>query len=133
MACSCHGAAKARVVKTLPTDQCTMCAHKHMDDALSLFNELPYERLNRRWVVGYIRDAMRHLQQDHREVALELRDLAIAIDEVHDDAYPDGLAAEIRRLADKCDELFLADNPQVIERLDRLTDSSVLQVVDVDE
>ena len=133
MACSCHGATKARVVKTLPTDQCTMCAHKHMDDALSLFTEFPYERLNRRLVVGFIRDAMRHLQHDHREVALELRDLAVAIDEVHDDTYPNGVVAEIRRLADQCDALFLADNPQVIERLDKLTDSSVLQVVDVNE
>lgn len=123
MACSCHGKEKVRTVKTLPTDQCTLCAHKHMDDALSLFLELPYERTNRRMVVGFIRDAMRHLQKDHRELALELRDLAIAIDEVRDDTYPDGIHKEITRLADQCDSLFLADNPEVSERLSRLAQS----------
>lgn len=117
MACSCHGKEKTRTVKTRPTDQCTLCAHKHMDDALSLFVEFPYERINRRTVAGFIRDAMRHLQVDHRDVALELRDLAIAIDEVLDEQYPHGIAAEIRRLADKCDELFIADNPDVAKRL----------------
>ena len=117
MACSCHGKEKVKTVHTLPTDQCTMCAHKHMDDALSLFWEFPYERINRRVVVGFIRDAMRHLQIDHREVALELRDLAIAIDEVRDEAYPDGIISEIKRLANVCDSLFIADNPDVMDRL----------------
>lgn len=120
MACSCHGKEKIHTVKTLPTDQCTLCAHKHMDDALSLFWEFPYERVNRRVVVGFIRDAMRHLQRDHRDVALELRDLAIAIDEVRDDEYKDGVALEMERLANKCDELFLADNPDVIDRLNKM-------------
>ena len=120
MACSCHGKEKTRVLKTQPTDQCTLCAHKHMDDALSLFMEFPYERINRRVVVGFIRDAMRHLQRDHRDVALELRDLAIAIDEVRDIEYPAGIAAEIQRLADRCDELFLADNPSMSDRLKAL-------------
>jgi hypothetical protein len=92
-----------------------------MDDALSLFMEFPYERINRRMVVGFIRDAMRHLQRDHRDVALKLRDLAIAIDEVRDEEYPLGIAAEIERLAHECDELFLADNPEVKERLAKLT------------
>ncbi|MBE6380037.1 MAG: hypothetical protein E7047_03825 [Lentisphaerae bacterium] len=120
MACSCHGKDKVRTVKTLPTDQCTLCAHKHMDDALSLFREIPYERINRRVVVGFVRDAMRHLQIDHRDVALELRDLAIAIDEVRDAEYPTGIITEIERLADKCDELFIADNPLIIDRLNNL-------------
>lgn len=124
MACSCHGKEKIRTVKTRPTDQCTLCAHKHMDDALSLFLEFPYERINRRVVVGFIRDAMRHLQVDHRDIALELRDLAIAIDEVQDEKYPDGITAEIKRLADVCDNLFIADNPEVIERLNKLTDKT---------
>lgn len=117
MACSCHGKNRNKVVTTKPTDQCTLCAHKHMDDALSLFMEFPYERINRRMVVSFIRDAMRHLQYDHRDTALELRDLAIAIDEVKDAEYPEGIVTEIKRLADKCDELFLADNPEVMERL----------------
>lgn len=121
MACSCHGKTKTRVLKTLPTDQCTLCAHKHMDDALSLFMEFPYERINRRMVVGFIRDAMRHLQVDHRDLALELRDLAIAIDEVRDAEYPAGIIAEIKRLADRCDEYFLEDNPEVSKRLGELT------------
>ena len=117
MACSCHGKEKVRTVKTKPTDQCTLCAHKHMDDALSLFLEFPYERINRRTVAGFIRDAMRHLQVDHREIALELRDLAIDIDEVRDTEYPEGIAVKIRKLADRCDELFIADNPEVADRL----------------
>jgi hypothetical protein len=120
MACSCHGKDKTKTVKTLPTDQCTLCAHKHMDDALSLFMEFPYERINRRMVVGFIRDAMRHLQIDHRDIALELRDLAIAIDEVRDAEYPAGIVVEIKRLADRCDEYFLEDNPEVTERLENL-------------
>lgn len=122
MACSCHGKEKVRTVKTNPTDQCTLCAHKHMDDALSLFIEFPYERVNRRVVVGFIRDAMRHLQRDHRDLALELRDLAIAIDEVRDDEYPDGIAAEVQRLADRCDDYFLEDNPDVRSRLLKLSE-----------
>lgn len=125
MACSCHGKERVRTVKTQPTDQCTLCAHKHMDDALSLFLEFPYERINRRMVVGFIRDAMRHLQVDHREVALELRDLAIAIDEVRDAEYPAGIINEIQRLANKCDELFVADNPEVLERLKLIADNNI--------
>lgn len=123
MACSCHGKEKTRVLTTRPTDQCTLCAHKHMDDALSLFVEFPYERINRRNVVGFIRDAMRHLQVDHRDVALELRDLAIAIDEVLDEQFPQGIVTEIKRLADKCDELFLADYQDVDIRLKKLQKS----------
>lgn len=120
MACACHGKEKIRTIITEPTDQCTLCAHKHMDDALSLFIEFPYERVNRRTVAGFIRDAMRHLQVDHREIALELRDLAIDIDEVQDDKYPEGIVSEIRRLANVCDDLFTQDNPEVLDRLNAL-------------
>lgn len=122
MACNCHGKEKIRTVKTAPMDQCTLCAHKHMDDALSLFREFPYERINRRVVSGFVRDAMRHLQIDHRELALKLRDLAIAIDEVYDEQYPSGIIMEIQNLADECDALFLADNPDVAERLKSFID-----------
>ena len=120
MACSCHGKNNTRSVKTHPLDQCALCAHKHIDDALSLFMEFPYERINRRMVVGFIRDALRHLQIDHRDIALELRDLAIAIDEVHDEEYPGGIVSEIKRLADKCDELFLTEHPEVLKKLETL-------------
>lgn len=125
MACSCHGKEKVRTIHTLPTDQCTLCAHKHMDDALSLFIEFPYERVNRRTVVGFVRDAMRHLQVDHRDLALKLRDLAIDIDEVQDDKYPEGLVTAIKNLADECDALFLRDNPEVTYRLNSLKESSI--------
>ena len=120
MACSCHGKDRIKTVHTLPTDQCTMCAHKHIDDALSLFIEFPYERINRRIVVGFIRDAMRHLQIDYRDIALELRDLAIAIDEVRDEEYPAGIVEEIKRLANVCDALFIEDNPEIEKRLNSL-------------
>lgn len=123
MACSCHGKEKMRVVRTKPTDQCTACARKHARDAWSAYNECAYEIENREFVAGQLRDAMRHLQRDHREEALRCRDLALVIEEVRDVDSLSGTLASLDKLRQDILQLYLADHPEVVERMERLQNS----------
>lgn len=120
MACSCHGKSKVRTVKTLPTDQCTACARKHSRDAWSAYLECAYEIDNREFVAGQLRDAMRHLQREHRATALRCRDLAMQIEEARDVESVTRFAEELDNLRKEILDLFFADHPETVRRLARL-------------
>lgn len=123
MACACHGEKKLRVVRTKPTDQCTACARKHTRDAWSAYNECAYEIENREFVAGQLRDAMRHLQRDHREEALRCRDLALVIEEVRDVDSLSSTLTSLDQLRRDILQLYLADHPEIAERMERLQNS----------
>ncbi|MGN0872940.1 MAG: hypothetical protein ACI4UV_17290 [Victivallales bacterium] len=116
MACSCHGKMGARVRYAAPEDQCTMCARKHVKNAWSKWNEFTYEEDNRDYCSAQLRDAADHLKFDHRETALKLRDLAVAIEENRDKEYAD-VADELNKLREETRALFYTDHPEAEQRL----------------
>ena len=116
MSCDCHGKSGVSVGRTSPYDQCTMCAKKHIVKAWSLFNEFTYTEDNRDTITGQLRLAVDHLMYDHREIALQARDLAIIIEENRDAEIGDrwdGLLAAVRND-------FNGEHPETRERLERL-------------
>ena len=86
MGCGCnsHGKARRAVRITLPYDQCTTCAKKHIVKAWSLFNEFNYADANRDAITGQLRLAVDHLMYAHQDVAQMARQLAIIIEENRD-------------------------------------------------
>ena len=123
MACSCHGKKGEAVRKTRPDDQCTACARKHVKNAWSKWGEFTYEEDNRDYVSAQLRDAADHLKFTHRELALEMRDLAVAIEENKDKEYG-SIAEELNKLRDATRELFYKDHPDALERLEELRKES---------
>ena len=119
MACACHGKSGIAVRKTLPDDQCTTCARKHVKNAYSKWGEFTYVDDNRDYVSGQLRDAADHLKYDHTEVALQCRDLAMVIEENRDKSIFH-VAAELAILRGVTRDLYYADHPDAKERLDRL-------------
>ncbi len=116
MSCSCHGKSGISVVRTSPYDQCTSCAKKHIVKAWSLFNEFSYADDNRDATTGQLRLAVDHLMYDHRDIALQARDLAILIEENRDAEIGDDwvrLLAAIR-------EAYNSEHPDAVERLHEL-------------
>lgn len=116
MSCSCHGKAGVSIMRTSPYDQCTTCAKKHIVKAWSLFNEFTYDADNRDTITGQLRLAADHLMYDHRDIALQARNLAILIEENRDKEIGDGwerLLAAIR-------EVFNAEHPDAVARLQEL-------------
>lgn len=85
MSCKCHGKQGVEVKGTvLPDDQCLTCAAKHISMARAAWGEFTYELDNRYWCAGHVRLAVEHLKIDHRDLALKLRDLAVAMESVED-------------------------------------------------
>lgn len=115
MACHCHGKDGKSVIKTSAYDQCTTCARKHTKNAWSKWNEFTYEEDNREYVSAQLRDAADHLKFTYRDTALELRDLAVAIEEWKDDEYGD-IAIKIDELRKKVLQIFLESHPEINER-----------------
>lgn len=111
MACNCHGTAGVSVKQTFPFDQCTACARKHVKAAWSKWNELSYEDDNRDYCSAQLRDAADHLKFQHREVALELRNLAIAIEEYKTPV--DEIADKLNTLRIQTRNLFFKDHPEI--------------------
>lgn len=116
MSCSCHGKSGVSVTRTSPFDQCTTCAKKHIVKAWSLFQEFCYEDDNRDTITGQLRLAVDHLMYDHRDIALQARDLAIQIEENRDGEIGDGWS----RLLAAVREAFNAEHPDAVERLREL-------------
>ena len=116
MSCSCHGKSGVSVTRTSPYDQCTTCAKKHIVKAWSLFCEFCYEDDNRDTITGQLRRAVDHLMYDHRDIALQARDLAIQIEENRDKEIGDGW----ERLLSAVREAFKAEHPDAVERLHEL-------------
>lgn len=119
MACNCHGRNGVSVSRTSPYDQCTMCARKHVKAAWSKWGEFTYEEDNRDYVSAQLRDAADHLKYDHRETALRLRDLAVAVEENRDREFGP-IADRLNELRLETRELFYADHPEARERLEEL-------------
>ncbi len=120
MSCNCHGKSGVSIIRTSPYDQCTTCAKKHIVKAWSLFNEFTYTEDNRDTITGQLRLAVDHLMYDHREIALQARNLAILIEENRDAEIGDGwdrLLAAIR-------EAFKAEHPDAVTRLKELTEET---------
>ena len=119
MACNCHGKNGEAVRLVKHDDQCCMCARKHVKNAWSKWGEFTYEEDNRDYVSAQLRDAADHLKYTYRTIALELRDLAVAIEENRDTEYGD-IAKKIDELKTITRNLFYAEHPEAKKRLEVL-------------
>lgn len=115
MACNCHGKDGRSVVKVSAYDQCTTCARKHIKNAWSKWNEFTYEDDNREYVSAQLRDAADHLKFTYRDIALELRDLAVAIEEWNDIEYGN-IADHINRLRLRILQIFYDEHPEITKK-----------------
>lgn len=117
MACKCHGTTKNEVNgKVAANDQCTTCALKHIEMAAAAWGEFLYEEENRRWVAAHLRLAVEHLKIDHKQTAVEVRDVAVAIELANDKSRND-IRERLAEIHKEALELFKADNPDYCERL----------------
>ena len=119
MSCNCHGKTGISVKRASPYDQCTTCAKKHIVKAWQLFNEFSYLDDNRDTITGQLRLAVDHLMDDHRDIALQARDLAIQIEENRDKEIGDGWD----RLLGAIRVAFNAEHPDAVRRLQELRSS----------
>lgn len=119
MSCNCHGKSGMSVKRASPYDQCTTCAKKHIVKAWQLFNEFSYLDDNRDTITGQLRLAVDHLMFDHRDIALQSRNLAILLEENRDTELTNewlGLLSAVR-------EAFYADHPDAENRLKELQEA----------
>ena len=122
MACKCHGTTKNEVNrKVAANDQCTTCALKHIEMAMAAWGEFLYEEENRRWVAAHLRLAVEHLKIDHKQTAIEVRDVAVAIELANDKSRND-IRERLDSIHSEVLDLFKADNPDYAERLSKLKD-----------
>ena len=119
MPCSCHTKEGLSVKVASPYDQCVLCARKHVKNAWGAWNEFTYEEDNRDYISDQLRKAADHLKIDHREIALQCRDLAMAIEENKDNEIPD-MAFKLDNLRNNLRELVYSEHKDAKERLERL-------------
>ena len=119
MSCNCHGKTGISVKRTSPYDQCTTCAKKHIVKAWQLFNEFSYLDDNRDTITGQLRLAVDHLMFDHRDIALQSRNLAILLEENRDAE----LTNEWQELLSAVRQAFYKDHPDAAERLEKLKEA----------
>lgn len=113
MSCNCHGKSGISVKRASPYDQCTTCAKKHIVKAWQLYNEFCYLEDNRDTISGQLRLAVDHLMLDHRDIALQARNLAILLEENRDAE----LNNEWKELLSAVRTAFNEDHPDAVERL----------------
>lgn len=120
MSCSCHGK-KGEVVngKVEPDSQCTTCALKHVEMAQAAWGEFTYEEDNRGWCAGHLRLAVEHLKLDHRNEALECREVANIMELALDKDIRE-VRDKLGMLHDKVLELFKKDHPEYVGRLEKI-------------
>lgn len=119
MSCNCHGKNGLSVRQVKHDDQCTACARKHVKNAWSKWGEFTYEEDNRDYVSAQLRDAADHLKYTYRTVALELRDLAVVIEENKDKEYGN-IAEKLDGLRIMTKNLFYAEHPEAKRRIEEL-------------
>lgn len=81
MSCNCHGDSRLHLDNVMAYEQCRFCGMKHLTIAWSLWNEFTYQELNLAAISGQLRLAVNHLQYIEVDIALQIRDLAIKIEE----------------------------------------------------
>ena len=120
MSCKCHGKMGVPVKGTVkPDDQCLVCAAKHLEMAVVAWGEFTYEESNRRWVAGHVRLAVEHTRMDHRDYALALRDVAVAI-EMHEDKSNTDIRDRLLDMQDLCLKMLHEQKPEIEQRLTAL-------------
>jgi len=100
--------------KVKPTEQCIVCAQKHIDEAWAHFHEYSYTDENRRTIRGNLRQIVLHTYKDWKPIAELARECALLVQEAKD------IEAEERmcELCSMIDEAFYEANPEVKERID---------------
>ena len=123
MSCSCHGKKGEKIEgRVTPDAQCTTCALKHVEMAMEAWGEFTYEEDNRRWCARHLRLAVEHLKFDHRDVALQCREVATTI-ELAEDKNNHDIHDQLLDLYNRTLELFKTDHPDYLERMAKLQDN----------
>lgn len=115
MACNCHGKDGKSVVRTSAYDQCTTCARKHIKNAWSKWNQFTYEQDNRQYVSAQLRDAADHIKYTHKDIALQLRDVAVVIQQWKDIQFGN-VAQKINDLRLRILQIFYDEHPEIVQK-----------------
>ena len=116
MACSCHGDSKISTSNVRPYDQCMACARKHVVQAWQLWNEFEHELDNRDFCSAELRACASHCKYIERELAMESRNIAKAIE-----MFEDGeIASRIVNLKAKVEEALFRRDSELAEKYDKI-------------
>lgn len=116
MACSCHGDSKISTSNVRPYDQCMTCARKHVVQAWQLWNEFAHEIDNRDFCSAELRACASHCKYIERELAMESRDIAKAIEMFEDG----GISDRLEKLKASVTEAFFARNQNLKDKYDKI-------------
>ena len=116
MSCSCHGDSRKDTTSVKPYDQCILCARKHVVQAWQAWNEFEHELDNRDFCSAELRACASHCKYIERELAMESRDIAKAIEMFEDG----GIAERIDGLRTRVEEAVFARHPELAERYERI-------------
>ena len=116
MGCGCHGDARRSTSEVRPYDQCLICARKHVVQAWQAWHEFGHELDNRDFCSAELRACASHVKYIDRDIAIEGRDIAKAI-ELFEDG---GIAERIDGLRARVEEAMLRGYPELAERYERI-------------
>ena len=112
MSCSCHGDSRKDTTSVKPYDQCLICSRKHVVQAWQSWNEFEHELDNRDFCSSELRACASHCKYIERELAMESRNIAKAIEMFEDG----GIAERIDGLRVRVEEAMFRRYPELAER-----------------
>lgn len=116
MGCGCHGDSRRSTSEVRPYDQCLICARKHVVQAWQAWHEFGHELDNRDYCSAELRACASHVKYIERDIAIEGRDIAKAIEMFEDG----GIAERIDGLRVRVEEAMFAKYPELAERYERI-------------
>ena len=116
MSCSCHGDSRKDTTSVKPYDQCLICSRKHVVQAWQVWNEFEHELDNRDFCSAELRACASHCKYIERELAMESRNIAKAIEMFEDG----GIATRIANLKAKVEEALFRRDSELAEKYDKI-------------
>ena len=135
MGCGCHGDSRKSTSEVRPYDQCLICARKHVVQAWQAWHEFGHELDNRDFCSAELRACAAHVKYIERDIAIEGRDIAKAIEMFEDGGIAPapsathsaisggvdgGIAERIDGLRVRVEEAMLRRYPELAERYERI-------------
>ena len=116
MGCGCHGDARKSTSEVRPYDQCLICARKHVVQAWQAWHEFGHELDNRDYCSAELRACAAHVKYIERDIAIEGRDIAKAIEMFEDG----GISERLEKLKASVTDAFFARNQNLKEKYDKI-------------
>ena len=116
MGFSCDQHAMESASEVRPYDQCLICARKHVVQAWQAWHEFGHELDNRDYCSAELRACAAHVKYIERDIAIEGRDIAKAIEMFEDG----GIAERIDGLRKRVEEAMFVRYPELAERYETI-------------